>query len=260
MITLDQIGLTLYTTREYQRTLPDLKDSLKRVADIGYQNVQISGIAKDLIEPEALVELCSENDLKIVATHEPALDIINEPELVAERLKRLGCRYTAYPYPAEVDLDDRSSIEKFAQDLERAGKVLSEQGKVLMYHNHAMEFRKFPGSKSTILEYLYVETTSANLQGEIDTYWVQLGGQSPAAWCKKLTGRLPVLHLKDYKIKGNKDPDYCEIGEGNLDIPGILQAASEAGTKYVIVEQDTCDGDPFDSIATSYAYLSDLLS
>ena len=55
-------------------------------------------------------------------------------------------------------------------------------------------------------------------------------------------------------IKG-REQLYAEVGEGNLNWPGIMAAAKEAGTKWYIVEQDTCQRDPFDSLAISFRNL-----
>jgi sugar phosphate isomerase/epimerase len=46
-----------------------------------------------------------------------------------------------------------------------------------------------------------------------------------------------------------------EVGEGNLDWPAILDAAREAGTEWYLVEQDTCQRDPFESLAISFRNL-----
>ena len=43
----------------------------------------------------------------------------------------------------------------------------------------------------------------------------------------------------------------AEVGEGNLNWPGIFAAADEAGTEWFIVEQDHCRRDPFESLAIS---------
>jgi sugar phosphate isomerase/epimerase len=48
----------------------------------------------------------------------------------------------------------------------------------------------------------------------------------------------------------------CEIGAGNLDWPRIVAAAERSGCRWYIVEQDTCLGDPVDSLAQSYRYLA----
>jgi len=50
----------------------------------------------------------------------------------------------------------------------------------------------------------------------------------------------------------------AEVGEGNLDWPDILAAAREAGTEWYIVEQDTCQRDPFESLAISLRNLRDM--
>jgi sugar phosphate isomerase/epimerase len=43
----------------------------------------------------------------------------------------------------------------------------------------------------------------------------------------------------------------AEVGEGNLNWHGILKACKDADVKWYIVEQDTCQRDPFDSLAIS---------
>jgi len=86
---------------------------------------------------------------------------------------------------------------------------------------------------------------------ELDTYWVQAGGGEPTAWILKSKGRIPFLHLKDMTTIDRK-PVMAEIGEGNLNWPGILSAAKEAGVEWYVVEQDVCQTDPFECIATSF--------
>ena len=50
-------------------------------------------------------------------------------------------------------------------------------------------------------------------------------------------------------------PVMCEIGSGNLDFRRIVAAAETSGCEWFIVEQDTCPGDPVDSLAKSYDYI-----
>ena len=44
---------------------------------------------------------------------------------------------------------------------------------------------------------------------------------------------------------------FAEVGEGNLEWPQILAACREASIEWYIVEQDTCQGDPFESLGLS---------
>ena len=133
-------------------------------------------------------------------------------------------------------------MESLVADLDRAGAVLRKAGQVLTYHNHAVELTPFRGK--TALDYIYAKTDPQNLQGEIDTYWIQHGGGDPVDWCRRLKGRLPLLHMKDYTVKPDGQPDFASIGAGNLNWPAIIAAAEESGCEWFIVEQDTTPGDP----------------
>lgn len=253
---LDQIAVQLYTLREQCKTPEAIADSLQKVAAIGYQAVQASGLGPI---PEAdLRALLAQNGLRLCATHEGSLTILQEPAKIIDRLQKLGCRHTAYPFPAGIDFASEESVGGLIQKLNHAGQQLAEAGLTLSYHNHHHEFRRLHGR--LILERIYAETDPRYLKGEIDTYWVQFGGGDPVAWCQRLAGRLPLLHLKDYRINHDNQPEFAEIGHGNLDWPRILAAAAEAGCEWYIVEQDRCPGDPFDSLRMSFEYLKKLAS
>ena len=89
----------------------------------------------------------------------------------------------------------------------------------------------------------------------LDTFWVQAGGGDPAQWLEKLSGRVPCIHLKDYAY-GRK---MAVIGEGNINFDRVFEKAESAGTEYMLVEQDDCNGeDPLDCLKRSYKYLHSL--
>jgi len=249
----EQIALTLFTLRERMKTREDLEETLRRVKRIGYPAVQVSGLNWDIVGYEDFAGLCAELGLTICATHEASRTILDRPEQVVEKLQALGCRYTAYPHPGNIDLCDEDQVAAWIQQLDHAGKVLADAGLVLTYHNHHTEFRKLNGA--IILERLYAETDPAHLQGEIDVYWVQHGGGNPVDWCRRLDGRLPLLHLKDFGINDRNEIEFREVGNGNLDFKAIVAAADAAGCEWFIVEQDICPGDEFGSIRQSFDYM-----
>lgn len=251
---IEQVALITYTIREHIKTPSDFRKSMRKLADIGYRAVQISGMQHDVMPAAEIAEVCREHGLTICATHEPGATILNDPESVVERLRTLGCQYTAYPCPPAAEVADPEKLQSLITKLDHAGAVLRKAGQVLTYHNHALEFVKTGGR--TALEQIYEGTNAQNLQGEIDTYWVQLGGGNPEAWCRRLKGRLPLLHLKDVGIREANIPTMFEIGHGNLDFKPIVAAAEESGCEWFIVEQDTCPGDPFDSLKLSFDYIA----
>ena len=251
---ITQIAAQLYTVRDFLKTPADIAASLKKIRGIGYQAVQLSGLGS--IGEAELVQLCRANGLTICATHESGDKILNEPQAVVTYLQKIGCRITAYPYPGGISFATLDSVKEFCRRLNAAGKVLHEAGQILCYHNHHTEFQRLAGR--SVFEIIFAETDPRYLQGEPDTYWVQHGGGDPVDWCARLKGRLPILHLKDYTVLPDNKVSYTEIGNGNLNWKKIIAAADAAGCQWFAVEQDTCPGDPFDSLRQSFAYLQPL--
>jgi sugar phosphate isomerase/epimerase len=248
-----QIAAQLYTCREILKSPAEIAATLKRLRAAGYRSVQVSGLGD--ISDDELVRILEGEGLHCCATHEPSKVILDEPERVVQRLQQLGCRYTAYPYPAGIDMGCPASVQNLIGKLDHAGAILAEAGLTLCYHNHHHEFQQLDGR--LILDLIYSGTRPRHLQGEIDTYWVQFGGGNPAQWCQKLAGRLPLLHLKDYMVGADNHVTMSEIGAGNLDWNVIIPSAEASGCQWFIVEQDTCPGDPVASLARSYRWLQE---
>ncbi len=248
---IEQVAAQLYTVRHFTKTPPDIAASMKRIRNIGYTAVQVSSMGP--IPEEELLRILDGEGLVCCATHAPGDRILQEPQRIVDSLRKLKCKHTAYPYPEGIKLDTVANVKEFATQLNAAGKVLHDAGMILSYHNHQVEFRRLDGR--TILEIIFAETDPRYLKAEIDTYWVQYGGGSPLDWCKKLKKRLPLLHMKDFGMNANNQPTYCEIGNGNLGWKDIVKAAEKNGCEWFIIEQDTCPGDPFDSLKISFDYI-----
>ena len=248
---LNQVALQLYTLRNYLDKPEKIPVTLKRVREIGYQAVQLSGACA--LPAKEMKKMMDDAGLVCFSTHEDPTKILNEPKAVADYLNELGATSTAYPYPGNVTLETLADAKDLAKRLDKSGEALRKAGIILTYHNHHIEFQKVDGQ--LILDVLYNESKSENLQGEIDTYWVQYGGGNPVEWCQKLKNRLPLLHMKDFRINKKREIEFAEIGYGNLNWKQILPAAEASGCQWFIVEQDTCPGEPFDSIKMSFDYI-----
>jgi sugar phosphate isomerase/epimerase len=252
---INQVAAQLYTVRDFAKTPPEIAKTLKKIRAIGYEAVQLSGLGP--IGDKELLAMLKGEGLNCCATHEDSNMILNEPQKVVEHLQKLGCNLTAYAWPAGIKFDTLPEVKSFAARLNAAGKVLHVAGQVLCYHNHHIEFRRL--DRKPILEILFEETDARYLQGEPDTYWVQHGGGDPVAWCQRLKNRLPILHMKDYTVNTNNQATFAEIGNGNLDWKRIIPAAEKAGCKWFCIEQDTCPGDPFESLKQSFVFTKENL-
>ncbi len=248
---ISQVAAQLYTVRDFIRTGPALAATARKLRAIGYEAVQLSMLGP--IAPAEVVRIMAGEGLAICATHEPAETILDEPEKAIETLRQLGCRLTAYPFPQGIDFGSADAIAAWVRRLDAAGARFQAAGLTLGYHNHDLEFCRL--GEATVLDYIYAHTAPGHLVGEPDTYWVQAGGGDCVEWCRKLRGRMPFIHLKDYAMTRERKPAYAEIGRGNLPFARIIAEAERSGCQWFIVEQDTCPGDPFESLRLSFDYL-----
>ncbi|HCQ05107.1 MAG TPA: sugar phosphate isomerase/epimerase, partial [Candidatus Latescibacteria bacterium] len=70
---------------------------------------------------------------------------------------------------------------------------------------------------------ILIEDSDPALGFEIDTYWIQYGGGDPTVWITKVKDRCPIIHFKDLAVVG-REQVMAEIGEGNMNWPGIVAA------------------------------------
>lgn len=246
-----QTGAQFYTLREFCKNAADFSESLKRVADIGYKNIQISGTCA--FEPLWLKEELHKNGLKCVLTHTPADKLINDTAAVAKEHDVFGCGNVGLGWFGFNEAKENQTLEDFLRIYKPVANTLKENGKYFMYHNHDQEFKKIGGR--TILEAIFESFSPDELGFTLDTFWIQAGGGDPALYIEKFKGRVPCIHLKDYAY-GRK---MAVIGEGNINFDRVFEKAESAGTEYMLVEQDDCNGEnPFECLKRSYKYLKAL--
>jgi sugar phosphate isomerase/epimerase len=250
----EKIAVQLYTLRDFTKTPTDFAATMKRVREIGYDAVELAGTAG--LPPAEAAKIVLDAGLQICSSHESTELILGQPQQVGDRLGEFGISHAVYAYPAGVDLSVPAQVDKMIAGLDAAGAVLRRAGMTLCYHNHALEY--FQRDGRTVLDDIFARTSPEHLQAELDIHWVQAGGGNPAEACRRLAGRLPLLHVKDYTVTAKGERIFAEVGHGNLNIPEILTAAEAAGCKWFIVEQDTCPGDPFECITRSLDYLKGL--
>lgn len=248
-----KIGAQFYTIRDYCKTLEDFSESLRKVKEIGYDYVQISGVCS--YEPEWLAEQLKKYDLKCVLTHWGGEDIKNNAKEVLEKHKVFGCNYVGIgcmpPWATE------ENTLKFIADFKEPAKILKENGGKFFYHNHHCEFNRCSDGE-LIFDKLIKAFEPDEMSFTLDTYWVQYGGGDVCSYLEKLKGRCECIHLKDLAIVDDKH-QMASIGSGSMDFVKILKTAKEVGVEYALVEQDNCNGEnPFECLKKSLEYIKSL--
>lgn len=243
------IAAQLYTVRQYIQNPADFAQSMRKIREIGYKAVQLSGIGP--IDPRDQKKVLDNEGLTACATHVSLDRLQHELDAVIEEHHLYECRHCALGGLPD-SYRNTDGYHRFAQKASDIAQRLADAGITFSYHNHNFEFQIY-GDK-TGLEILFTESNPDLFNMEIDTYWVQSGGGSPVHWIEKCTGRIPLLHLKDMTIIDSKQT-MAEVGEGNLDWPAILDAAKRSGVEWYLVEQDECKRDPFESLEISFRNL-----
>ena len=249
-----QLAVQLFTLRDHCKTPGDLRSTCRRLADQGWTAVQVSAIG--VHDPHEVKSILDDTGLACCATHvRPAERLWDDPQGVLDEHKILGCRHTAVGgYFPKGDEFSEKNWSAWIDRYNDAAKKFAGTDLSIGYHNHSHEFAKLGGKddyQSRTAFDLLVERLHPEVWFELDTYWVAHAGGDPAAWLKRLRGRVPVIHVKDLAITPDRGQYMAEVGVGNLDWPSILAAARDAGVEWYAVEQDVCYRDPFDSLETS---------
>ena len=244
------LGAQLYTVREYTQDEETFAATLEKVAAMGYPSVQISAIGP--IAPKKVRELCDRFGLAIAVTHTPQDRILNDTKNVIEEHKVMGARHIGIGSMPKEYRTGFEGVDRFIKDYTPAAGQIAAAGLKLHYHNHDFEFEIHEGK--TLLQRLADGFDADKLGFILDTFWIQAGGGDPAWWIRHLAGRVEVVHLKDMAYDGGRV--MTPVGEGNMNFATIIEACRAAGTEWLMVEQDTCKGSPFDCLKSSYGYLS----
>lgn len=256
------VGIQLYGVRNSMAE--DFYGTLKAIRDMGYEYVEFAGYyGKSKEEIKAALD---ELGLKCISVHQ-GLDFYNDdPDAAAEFLKYFGVKYSVIPWYEKSNLAGSENWSNTVARFEKVSQILESHGMVLGYHNHDFEFDKHDG------KYLhdYIFEAVPDMVPEIDTCWVHYAGVKPDEKIREFSGRVEIVHLKDFVCKalgagpvydlidaGGKVTDaaartsereergfeFRPLGMGIQNFAEILGACEECGTKTVIVEQDrTYDG------------------
>lgn len=245
----EKLGVQLFTVRDFMNTEKEIAETFKKLKILGYDQAQTAGCSVDY---EIFGKLAEEAGIEIVGTHDDYDMMCNDFDKALANHNALGTKIMGLGGCGDRTVSGYADFIKNANII--GEKLKKTTGGRYSYHNHHWEFIKLENGKTAmemLMEGLNPDTTSFCL----DTHWVQRAGADVREWIEKLSGRIDIIHLKDFKLHSDGTPDYAELGQGNMNWEGILECAAKAGVKYYVVEQDVCPGDPFESLKISSEYM-----
>lgn len=257
---IEKIGVQLFTVRDYLGDAAQIRDTFKKLKNMGYNCIQTAGVPN--VSYEEFGKIAAEEGLEICGTHDDFQLMQNDIEKSIENHRLLNTKIMGIGGNG-YDGSDKTwrtigyhNDEQLFGTIEVINKIADTvypEGFKFSYHHHGYEFRNFKGK--TVLKHIIDGTDSKKVSICLDTYWVQYGGADVRQTIKDLSGRIDILHLKDMG-RDEKEPFMACVGEGNMYWKGIIEEALNSGVKYFVVEQDFCqDRDPFECLKKSSNYL-----
>ena len=245
---MPNVGLQLWTIRE--ECDRDLEGALRRVGEQGYDGVELFQLhGRSALDLRALLD---DAGLAVAGRH-AGLEAIEEelPQLAAE-LEALGTDRMAISWidPSELE-EPEAAVDRVARAAERA----QASGLRLGFHNHWSEVPALAGGAS-FLELLRALPADL-LWLELDLGWVWHGGGDPLRELEATRGRCPLVHVKDYASR--EDRDDVPVGSGVVGYEQVLPAAVAAGAEWLIVEEDEVGADAFGAVEQSLRFVRETI-
>ena len=251
------IGLEIYTVRtEFAK---DPAGTLKKVGATGYREVEVS----TEIPADTLKAYLRAANLTAPSTY---LDVPKDIESWKKTLDRVhpnGFRYIVVGDNPQLDAE---AWKRRAELFNECGRLAQRAGMQFCYHAHEHEFARVDDSSG--YDIMLRRSDPELLKMEMDVFWATYAGQDPLDYFRKHPGRFPLLHIKDFKpgfptstasFPYDSGPNpFAPAGKGRIDWVKIFAHARQAGTQHIFVEQDRCDGSPFEAITASFNYLKNL--
>ena len=178
------VGIQLYTVGAEMKT--DLPGTLKKVAAIGYREVETAGFGG--VTPAEFRKLLDDCGLKCVSCHLPLADGDWGPQF--DSANAVGAHYavastmsnhkTGVNHADIADPANKGDFDRMTDEMNRIGEAAKKSGLQFGYHNHDFEFKKFADGK-LVFDRLLKQTDKNLVKFEIDCGWMVLGGENPAA-------------------------------------------------------------------------------
>ncbi len=240
------ISVQLYSLRE--AATADAGAVLEGLAAIGFKGVEPFSLFGD--GPAAFKARVEGLGMEISSSHYPWANRapINE---VIDTIGELGLNRAAGGFGPD-DFADLDAVGRTADTVNNLIDALAPHGIDLFLHNHWWEFTAIDGK----LGYHHIAERCPRVQFEVDTYWAaNFGTVDAAAEVARVKARAPLLHIKDGPLE--RGQAHVAVGEGRMDVAGVIAAADPNVLEWLIVELDACDTDMMTAVAASYRYLTE---
>jgi len=229
---MTDFSFQLYSARNF----PPLEPILKRLAELGYKQVEPYG--GQFADPPALAAQIKAAGLTAPTAH-IGLDMLEQTSKTIDAAGALGVKIIFCP---AIGREQRSQEETgwvaLGEKLAGLAEIYNKAGFGFGWHNHDFEFVPTPSGK---LPMNLILDTAPTLQWEMDVAWLVKGKQAPFDWFQQYGDRITAIHVKDLALPGqNTDEDgWADVGYGELDWQQTYtEIKADTKAQYFVMEHD----------------------
>ncbi|WP_203569165.1 sugar phosphate isomerase/epimerase family protein [Aestuariimicrobium ganziense] len=261
-----EISVQLYSI--HPELAADLDGSLAKIADIGLTTVEAFDFVTRVDELKAAFD---KYGLKSPTAHAILIEdagvatpdgLLSVPpvEETFEAAKKLGVEVVIDPFVAPAKWQTAEDVTRTATKLNERAVQARDYGLKVGYHNHEHEFTAEIDGRPAYD--LFVEQLDPDVKLEVDLYWAQAGGADLIELLTRLGDRVIAVHSKDGPLRpgttaANLPKDQAPAGQGDVKLADVF--AADLDIPYAVIEFDHYEGDTFDGITQSYAWLKETL-
>ncbi len=243
-------GIQLYSVRKDM--LADATGTLKKLAAIGYKNLESAGSEKGNyygLQPKEFKKIATDLGMTLLSGH---VHIGSDWQKTVDEAAEAGQTYlicSTMPSNGQTLSNYRHCADIFNQ----SAAIAQKSNLIFGYHNHEYEFEKENGQ--VLYDVLLTQTDAAKVKFEMDLGWLIVTGNDPATYFNKYPDRFPLWHLKDM----NKTAKHStEFGKGDINLKDLLAQAQKSGMKNYFVEQEEYTLAPLEAMQYDLDYLRKL--
>jgi sugar phosphate isomerase/epimerase len=250
-----KLSVQLYTVREQIKK--DIPGSLKRIREIGFEFVE-TAFWPEGISLQQAAKAIRDAGLTVSSAH-IEIPLGDKKQAMLETAAAYHCKKMIWHgWPEDKRYSSLEGTKELIGIYNESAKFARANGLEFGLHNHWWEYRNKVGGR--LVYEVLLDNLDTGIFFEVDTYWVKVAGQDPAAIVKKMGSRARLLHIKDGPARWNDslpqdNPDpMTAVGKGVQNFPAIVKAA-DGNTEWMVVEMDKTATDVFVALKESYDYM-----
>lgn len=254
-----KLAAQLYTLRDYCSSQEELFETLGRIREMGYDGVELESVLIKKADRRELKKHLEELQLEVCCVRSPFGRTGFDLAGMMDEARAFGCPYVGIgTITGSYSFNNAgpAGFHRFATAALQVGEKLKDAGLTGLYSLRSHEFiRESDGRWG--FDNLEEDFTDGTIQFEADIYHMVKAGLDPKQMIERLSGKIPVLRLRDQRVAVGEVHFFypvrenCPVGEGLFDFGGYMPAVQAAGTKWLTLGQEYCTRDPFECMERS---------